>query len=314
MQLTRYLYPKDLVKASLLWAILDQQVDETLFWGYELYYSGFRTEIFDFIISIFVMYFKEKYPQIRPYLCRQLEKWYSQERDTTKKYMNHDLIVGSILRNFASRTVSLTAILRYRTGIDYVEPEIDDTTEDELLLPDLTPPEIKIYKTVYELPAWNTIRNVTRFPIRTTYCKILTTEKLADAGSDVYEMSVRVLEKPESISMEDMCNHWLYYASNSPIWLNRILQHHGTICHETRRIVFTDDAVNEAEVSDEEEFYHKYNYEIDEQTHEFRARLFGKSYTTISLNYFFHNYGRNSVYQDIQVTIRRPRTSPEKLD
>ena len=52
--------------------------------------------------------------------------------------------------------------------------------------------------------------------------------------------------------------NWLYYASYSPIWFNRIQLHNGKIDNDKQLIVFdTDD--------DEDDFYNKYNYEPDEQ-------------------------------------------------
>ena len=295
--LTRYLYPKELVKASLVWAILDQKVDETLFWGYELYYSGFRAETFDLIISTYVMYFKEKHPQMKPYLCRQLEKWYSQEENTTKKFMSHDTIIGSILRNMASRTVSLTTIFRFRLGIVpnssggsatfevsseeatmNVSPlpendsDDDDVAEDPLLLPDLTPYEIKPYKTNYEIPSSKTICNLAIFPIRTQYCNILDDD--SPSSYNVFELSTRLFEKTKT--MEQFSYHdWLYHASGSPIWKTRISLHGGKICHGTQQIVFMDE-------DQEEQFYNKYDYEIDEQSCELRDKLFGKEWPNFS--------------------------------
>jgi hypothetical protein len=275
--LTRYLYPKELVKASLVWAILDKQVEETLFWGYELYYSGFRAETFDLIISIYVMYFKEKHPLIKPYLCRQLDKWYSQEKNTSKKFLSQDTIIGSILRNFATLTVSLTTISRFRLGIKPVvtqenesDDDSDDLTEDPILLPDLSPSDIKSYKTNYELPSCKTIRKVTSYPIRTQYCNILCTDN-DDDTYDVFELSTRIFEKP-LYANEFSYNNWLYHASGSPIWKNRIISHEGKICHGTQQIVFMDD-------DQEEQFYNKYDYEIDEQPSELRDKIFGKEWS-----------------------------------
>ena len=312
--LTRYLYPKELVKASLVWAIIDQKVDETLFWGYELYYSGFRKETFDLIISVYVMYFKEKYPLFKPYLCRQLEKWYSQEENTTKKFISHDTIIGSILRNFASRTVSLTTISRFRMGIDPpTSPEnnsedFDDSIEDPLLLPDLTPSEIKPIKTNNEIPSSKTISNVAIFPIRTQYCNILDNDSGSPSSYSVFELSTRVFEKPSNV--DDFSYHdWLYHASGSPIWKNRILSYGGKICHGTQQIVFMDE-------DQEEQFYNKYDYEIDEQPRELRDKLFGKEWedfnTYISWEYFYDRYGSNSIFTQVKVLRRDDLSSRRK--
>ena len=346
--LTRYLYPKELVKASLVWAIIDQKVDETLFWGYELYYSGFRAETFDLIISIYVMYFKEKYPRMKPYLCRQLEKWYSQEENTTKKFISHDTIIGSILRNMASRPVSLTTILRFRIGIvpegspDNDPEEFDDSVEEDensyvrrtgefrrdvgisdrmsqqlspgvqstprtldevetstLLLPDLTPSEIKQYKTNYEIPSSKTIRNVAIFPIRTQYFNISDEVSNETHSYNVFELSTRVFEKPNSMDQFSY-QDWLYHASGSPIWKNRILLHEGEIRHDTQQVIFIDE-------EQEEQFYNKYDYEIDEQPSELRDKLFGKrvecdSYNFISWESLYKKYGSYSLFTKINIT------------
>ena len=46
---TRYLYLKSGVLESLECSILKNDFQESLFWGYEIYYSGFEEEIFDFL-------------------------------------------------------------------------------------------------------------------------------------------------------------------------------------------------------------------------------------------------------------------------
>ena len=51
---------------------------------------------------------------------------------------------------------------------------------------------------------------------------------------------------------------WLYFASFSPLWLNRIKQHNGIINYETNKIIFMND-------DDEEAFFDSYNLEPDEQ-------------------------------------------------
>ena len=53
-------------------------------------------------------------------------------------------------------------------------------------------------------------------------------------------------------------HHWLYFASFSPIWGERIIEYNGTINHDTFRVDFLDD-------DDLEEFYQEYGYEPDEQ-------------------------------------------------
>ena len=45
LQFTRYLYEKDEVKVALITSVLNKNCEEAQFWGYELYYSGFKKEL-----------------------------------------------------------------------------------------------------------------------------------------------------------------------------------------------------------------------------------------------------------------------------
>ena len=51
--LTRYLYSRIEVKQSLFVSLLQRDVEQALFWGYELYYSGFQEETFEFVLDIY---------------------------------------------------------------------------------------------------------------------------------------------------------------------------------------------------------------------------------------------------------------------
>ena len=86
-------------------------------------------------------------------------------------------------------------------------------------------------------------------------------------------------------------NNWLYYASFSPIWLERILKFNGRICN--KRVVFDED--EDDEDCDEDEFNEKYYYDTDEQSLETQEKniqkiakqsceLFYRKYQTINLD------------------------------
>ena len=61
---------------------------------------------------------------------------------------------------------------------------------------------------------------------------------------------------------------WLYYASQSPIWLERIQTFKGKINDQTCKIVFENDDF-------EEDFYQHYGYEPDEQKKEVQEKSIG---------------------------------------
>ena len=79
-------------------------------------------------------------------------------------------------------------------------------------------------------------------------------------------------------------NHWLYYASFSPIWKKRIDDFSGKIDYEKKEIVFED----------EEEFYNKYNYEPDEQSNELKNKTIPEIIPYYNWDMFYKMFQKNS--------------------
>ena len=93
--LTRYLYLKDEVELALLLSILNKNESESLFWAYELYYSGFYKTLFDFIWKIYYDFFATLNPSFESYLFKKQNEYYDLNRD--------DKIIASIVKNLISR-------------------------------------------------------------------------------------------------------------------------------------------------------------------------------------------------------------------
>jgi hypothetical protein len=94
---TRYLYLKTGVLNSLENSILKNQYLESLFWAYEIYFSGFENEIFTFIFTIIERYFKE-YPKLTNFLKKKWKEW---EKDKAED------ILGTIIKNICLRNYQL---------------------------------------------------------------------------------------------------------------------------------------------------------------------------------------------------------------
>ena len=67
---TRYLYVIDDVKSSLIVSILEKNLDEALYWGYELYFSGLREDT----IIILQHMIETMYAPLNPHLSTFLDK------------------------------------------------------------------------------------------------------------------------------------------------------------------------------------------------------------------------------------------------
>lgn len=93
IQFTRYLYIKDEVKLSVLISLLKKN-QEALFWAYEFYYSGFKTELWEFIWSIYYNFYGSLNIKFKKFLKEKHELW---------KQNEDDKIIAQVINNFHIR-------------------------------------------------------------------------------------------------------------------------------------------------------------------------------------------------------------------
>jgi|LakMenE01Jun11ns_1017448.scaffolds.fasta_scaffold9955693_7 hypothetical protein len=78
---TRYLYVKDEVRVAILSSILKKS-DDAIFWAYELYYSGFKHELFELLWNIYYDFFATLNPSFESYFLKKHGEWIDNEYDT----------------------------------------------------------------------------------------------------------------------------------------------------------------------------------------------------------------------------------------
>ena len=115
---TRYLYIKDEVKTALLIAILNKS-DDAIFWAYELYYSGYKNELYAFIWQIYYDFFATLNPSFAVYLSKKLGQDLFEDR-----------LISSIIQNLLIRSFN-TDVFILRTISELFESEIDVESTDE---------------------------------------------------------------------------------------------------------------------------------------------------------------------------------------
>ena len=99
---TRYLYNKTHVLESLEKSLLEGLYDESAFWGYELYFSGFETEVFQKCFEVISTYYSN-YKKLEKYLRRKEKEWMS-SLETSKK----DEVLAILIKNLCVRKRDLT--------------------------------------------------------------------------------------------------------------------------------------------------------------------------------------------------------------
>jgi len=90
---TRYLYIKDEVEKALIISILDKKEEESLFWAYELYYSGFQSETFQLLWNIYFDFFASLNQSFESYFFKKEKEWHKTKSDTTIAIIVQNLLI-----------------------------------------------------------------------------------------------------------------------------------------------------------------------------------------------------------------------------
>jgi hypothetical protein len=295
MILTRYLYSKEETEISLLMSLLDHEKDEAMYWAYELYYSGFNEEVFTFLYQIYDCCYESVHPKLREFIykkpsdtechlgsivytlaTREYSLLYQRRFDTSKDLKPHPYGVlvpnyrwncplknsnGLINRNNNGEP------FRFFQGIPRLEsyfartitlPNTDDNVEQlrpilkKKLCIIVHPKDIEPFKTKTDSFPRRILDKVIQFPIRQNiYSLLSSTENFCE-------------KKRQILHHSNAC--WLYYASKSPIWNNRIIEHGGFVNHTTQRVEFSQENI-------EDSFYELWGYSPDEQCREVQEYL-----------------------------------------
>jgi hypothetical protein len=236
--LTRYLYSFVEAEQSLFLCILKQDFEQALYWGYELYFSGFDEEMFEFCCKMAEEFYRKKV-SMKKYIMSQKDKW-------LKNTENH-ILIGNSIALLCNNNPNIINFVKTYFGVNCKKEE-ENTIQtnnkysmtDELLKPLFT------------------FQDYSVFPY-----KVL---KIVQKHSPVkhYRDLFRTIIPENSNEIRD--GKWLYYASRSPIWYERIIQYKGIINEETEIISFEND-------DNLDEFYNHWGYEPDEQSKEIQYNM-----------------------------------------
>jgi hypothetical protein len=237
--LTRYLYIKQDVMISLLLSITNKDWQQSLFWTCELYHSGFQEELTEFVYIICRDCFQTNNPKLWKYVDRE---FHAGKTDL--------LTIATMVRNMTvpARIVDAANI----PGLDeYVDQEdaSDTKTVETRLFIHVQESDLASHATVERsptLPARLILKQVCRYPTNKKTPDLTTLKR---AHEDIPRESLVTMHRFQ----------WLYYACQSPIWMDRLEKHHGYLNHDDLSVVFDN-------LTDEETFYEQYEYEPDEQS------------------------------------------------
>jgi hypothetical protein len=265
--LTRYLYSKIDVKQSLLLALLEHQTEEAMFWAYELYYSGFQQDCFDYVSNIYEEIYSFDNPGLRLPFQKTIRAWNLDQ--------SLDWNLGTIIMTLSARNYSLNYFLKGYFNMDCVNQENPESKNNLIIY--LKEKNIEKYKTVVVDRPWMYLRTACKYTIR-------------KEANDIF--------KYVKVSKSDLIDNWLYYCKETPFWVDKIIECDGEIDDDNKKICFANEEL-------EEQFYDAWNIEPDEQPLEIIERCIGKSDALqISLIEFAKKYGARPVLQKIKISIK----------
>ena len=223
---TRYIYIKSEVKHSLLQSILDQDHEQSLYWAYELYYSGYTNELLEYLSDIFENYYSE-YINLGKFLNKKCCEFADLDPEIATTALFQECMIGTIIRNLSAKPYNYNGV-------------------DRKIFIILNENDIIKYKTI-TTQTLNPRHILKKISIYIPFREPITIEN--------YE-PIEPIQYPNI--QAKYYYHWLYYAAFSPIWATRIDKYKGIINHTTQSIDFPNDDLLE-------QFYDNYNYEPDEQ-------------------------------------------------
>ena len=267
---TRYLYIKEEVEYALFLSLLEKRVESSLFWAFELYHSGFSRETLELLWYIYDRFYEETNPKFKNlFEKKEKEFWSCSSKE------EQETIFGSLVYNLAKRNVSSkitkttikNTILREKykkrnTKMTKNSDEPPEQTEKK---------ESKLYVVLDcdDVKKFHT-QTITENSLQKCIqpCKILSLAIQKNAINESKWFSSCSLTR-KSISQERMReiyhDEWLYHASFSPVWRERIEKNNGQINHETKKVEFNDN-------DDFDNFYNSFGYEPDEQSKEIQEK------------------------------------------
>lgn len=334
MKLTRYLYEKSYVEYSLLISLLERDSEKSLFWAYELYFSGFKTQVFSLIWKYYYLLYGCFHVRLERYMKKKTEQWLNNK----KNY----IILGTIVFNMSTREPCIDSYLMmqniielpniltewttrlhnaenpiivledfinkyncYKTKGKHLFTVTKETIEDIHIIDNATIKYACIARMMsglFLLDNMNNLDGKLYLKLNEKYCRKYETKPLIEFKSWKIPENNCLFHQyvpPNKDLIPIQClQDWINYCWYTPLWKKRIQRYNGQLYNN--KIYFEDE-------DDEEKFYNFCNLEPDEQTLDVLQKWYGTrifdSWQQIHDKYYFediHNWFENRLETVLQ--------------
>jgi len=287
---TRYLYTRRECAQSLFISLLNRNCEEALFWGYELYFSGFQEETVEYLISVYdSIYVSINSVDFNNFIKNKYDEWIIDTKN--------DILLGIIIRNMVMRDYDINDWVERYFNVkcskgDHINKNKNIKMKMRMRMR-ITMINIDRFRTIGASRNCEAISGGERreqkcsepgvIPARSVL-KQMCKYKLHKEVNDLFQTNLVDLKSK-------YYNNWLFYAYASPIWRDRIIKYGGSPNYITHKIEFGTD-----NIESEEDFNELYNYETDEQLLEVQEKSIGNgSEKQLSIKEFSQKYGGNLI-------------------
>lgn len=211
---TRYLFVKQNVYWSLLLSIINKSKEESLYWTYELYYSGFQKELMLFLMNIFNVFYKNTTSvKFKTIITYKLNLWLSK---------NNESIIGSIVYNLCNKNADIESFFNNCSATVYY----DNNMTNNHLFVNLSSDSILEYKDIDcyapDYKTWKVLGLTTKYRSQSITSEIYNSINNINNSTDyIKKLLLPVYTKPEYIEIIKNMNNVLLNMYNTPIWKNR---------------------------------------------------------------------------------------------
>ena len=273
MNLTRYLYNFKEVKHSLFLSILRHNSDNTLFWLCEIFYSGYEEDLSVFLLKIYQECF------CKTNLLKEYIKKY--KRQIKSKVENTRLCAHATFAvTMCFHQYNIVSFVKNYFNIECVQKECKSKFENNIV--EIKKEDLVKYKTITKEKSYQVLKEACTISIHKEYAKLFSIEYLD------YEQSKNQLQ-----------SEWLYYCSETPIWVERLASCDAIKVLDKKEIIFEDD-------DKMEEFYEQFNYEPDEQPLTVIDKLIGSNNLTqktlqqFCSEFYLEPINKDTIKQDVK--------------
>lgn len=307
--LTNLLYLKEEVMAAFIVSLLNKS-NEAIYWAYELHYSRYHAELFDLLEKVYYYFYATLNPNFKSFLNRKITEWH----ETSDIQIIHAIVANLLIRpfnldifmlvqtcksikippNFDGDLTPLLSAKKYATVAKYVlhicsEAELGTSKSRLEHLAQILQP-ITAQKTgrktghqlylIDEYVGPEIDDSQIPYKLLETFCKY----GVNDSGL----LGAFHLNRPVDFKQSWYTN-WLYYASWSPAWSERIESYGGKRDEEKYAILFESEDLEEA-------FYKTFGLEPDEQKRETQEKII-PLIPEIKVSEFYERFkGVNGIY------------------